>query len=374
MGNNHTYLFLIVLLGINSAIIRGICKVLGTTISKYKDPPSQLLVRKLICDLIAAHHDLTIEHMLSVFKTLLVKELPLAPAQKSCKYSVVALGWICLLLKNTNRDSNIYKTEKNRLIEYQSLLYQTTLLGQNTRVTETATKLIYELWDDNQVFEETLAALFQMDATSNITIMMMSMIRFEEEHNCYNILNAHKIKIVEYFVKSMILCKSKPEKYFITACRPLLTKLDESEFNSYVYNDLQKAILRSPENTLQSVGLIFELINIDCSRYAGQIGTVLIKKLSSKGEDDRRESLESLKSLSQKCSDSNAIKDMLKLIFSILNGSEGKINVVEYRIFLLQVINEYFCFILLIQTLYYTKFNMKISTNGNCFFPIINIS
>lgn len=341
MQNNEKPLYLNFILGINSAIIRGICKVLGTTISKYKDPPSQLLVRKLICDLIAAHHDLTIEHMLSVFKTLLVKELPLAPAHKSCKYSVVALGWVCLLLKNTNRDSNIYKTEKFRLIEYQSLLYQTTLLGQNARVTETATKLIYDLWDDNQVFDETLAALFQMDATSNVTVMMMSMIRFEEEHNSSKILSIHKIKIVEYFVKSMILCKSKPEKCLITACRPLLTKLDETEFNTLIYNDLQKSILRSPENTLQSVGLIFQLIDIDCSRYAAQIGTVLIKKLCSKGEDDRRESLESLKSLSQKCSDSNAIKDMLKLIFSILNGSEGKINVVEYRIFLLQVIHTY---------------------------------
>ncbi|KAH8417300.1 hypothetical protein KR222_008388, partial [Zaprionus bogoriensis] len=322
--------------GINSAIIRGICKVLGTTISKYKDPPSQLLVRKLICDLIVAHHDLTIEHMLSVFKTLLVKELPQAPAHKSCKYSVVALGWICLLLKNTNRDSNIYKTEKLRLIEYQSLLYQTTLLAQNVRVTETASKLIYDLWEDSQIFDETKATLFKMDASSNVTIMIMLMLKFEDEHNSLNTLNTHKVKIVEYFVKSMILCKSKPEKTFITACRPLLTALDESEFNSYIYNDLQKSILRSPENTLQSVGLIFELINIDCSRYAAQIGTVLIKKLCSKGEDDRRESLESLKSLAQKCSDAKAIKDMLKLIFAILNGSEGKINVVEYRIFLLQ--------------------------------------
>ncbi|KAM8703677.1 hypothetical protein ACLKA7_008322 [Drosophila subpalustris] len=122
--------------GVNSAIVRGICKVIGTTILKYKDPPSQLLVRKLICDLIVAHHDLTIEHMLSVLKTLL-KELPSAPA-----------------------------------------------------------------------------------------------------HN--------------------------------------------------------------------------------------------------KGEDARRESLESLKSLSQKCSDSKVIKELLQLIFSILNGSDGKINVVEYRINLYQ--------------------------------------
>ncbi|XP_062121555.1 stalled ribosome sensor GCN1 [Drosophila sulfurigaster albostrigata] len=320
--------------GVNSAIVRGICKVIGTTILKYKDPPSQLLIRKLIGDLISVHHDLTIEHMLSVLKTLL-KELPAAPAHKSCRSAVVALGWVCLLLKNTNLESNIYKTEKNRLIEYQSLLYQTTLLAQNARVTEAATKIIYDLWENNQIFDETKDTLFKMEATSNVTIMIMMMLQFDADHKHSDILKEYKMKSVEYFVKSMILCKSKPNKAFITACQPLLSTLNESEFNT-IYNDLQKAILRSPENTLESIGIIFELINLDCSRYASQIGTVLIKKLYSKGEDARRESLESLKSLSQKCSDSKVIKELLQLIFSILNGSDGKINVAEYRINLYQ--------------------------------------
>ncbi|KRF82708.1 stalled ribosome sensor GCN1 [Drosophila virilis] len=322
--------------GVNSAIVRGICKVIGTTISKYKDAPSQLLVRKLICDLTTSHHDLTIEHMLSVFKTLLLKELPLLPAHKSCRSAVVALGWICLLLKNTNRDSNIYKTEKFRLFEYQSKLYQTSLLAQNTRVTEAATKIIYDLWENNNMFDDTMEAIFEMEATTSVTIMIMTMIRFETEHNQFNILKTHKIKSIEYFVKSMILCKSKPENVFITACQPLLSKIDNSEFSSYIYNDLQKSMLRSPENTLESVGIIFNLINIDCSTYAGQIGAVLIKNLYSKGEIARRESVESLKSLAEKCSDGNVIQKLLELIFSILNGSDGKINVVEYRVKLLQ--------------------------------------
>ncbi|XP_023172860.2 eIF-2-alpha kinase activator GCN1 isoform X2 [Drosophila hydei] len=322
--------------GVNSAIIRGICKVIGTTLSKYKDAPSQLLVRKLICDLTIFHHDLTIEHMLAVIKTLLLKELPLIPAPKSCRPAVVALGWICLLLKNANRDSNIYKTEKLRLFEYQSMLYQTTLLAQNTRVTDAATKILYDLWENNNIFNDTLTSLFQMDANSNITILIMAMIRFETEHSQLNILKIYKIQIIEYFVKSMILCKSKPENALISACQPLLSALNNSEFSQYIYNDLQKSMLRSPENTLESVGLIFNLINIDCSPYAGQIATVLIKNLYSKGEVARTESLQSLKSLSQKCSDVKIIKTLLELIFSILNGSDGKINVVEHRIKLLQ--------------------------------------
>ncbi|XP_030245992.1 eIF-2-alpha kinase activator GCN1, partial [Drosophila navojoa] len=333
----YNFLFIyFLILGVNSAIIRGICKVIGTTISKYKDAPSQLLVRKLLCDLTTYHHDLTIEHMLAVFKTLLVKELPLSPAHKSCRTAVVALGWISLLLKNANRESNIYKTEKLRLFEYQSILYQTTFLAQNTRVTEAATKILYDLWENNNIFKDTMTSLYEMEATSSITIMIMTMIRFETDHNQLNILKSYKIQTLEYFVKSMILCKSKPEKTLITACEPLLSTLNNSEFSQYIYNDLQKSMLRSPENTLESVGLIFNLLNIDCSPYAYQIATVLIKNLYSKGEDARSESLQSLKSLSQKCSDGKIIKKLLEFTFSILNGSDGKINVVEHRIKLLQ--------------------------------------
>ncbi|XP_033149137.1 eIF-2-alpha kinase activator GCN1 [Drosophila busckii] len=322
--------------GVNSNIIRGICKVLGTTISKYKDASSQLLVRKLICDLLIAHHDLTIEHMLAVFKALLFKELPSAPTHKSCRSAVVALGWVTLILKNSNRDSNICKTEKLRFIEYLSLLFQNTLIAQSPRVSEAATKIIFDLWENNIIFEEMLRTLFQMDATSNITVIIMMMVRFEIEHNQNAILTEHRTKVVEYFVKSMVLCKCKPEKSVITTCRPLLETLDDSEFNLHIYGPVQKAILRSPENTLESVGLIFDFINIDGSRYATQIGMALIRKLYSDGEVARRESLDSLKSISQKCSNGNVIKELLSRIFSILNGSDGKINVVEYRINLLQ--------------------------------------
>ncbi|XP_039233123.1 eIF-2-alpha kinase activator GCN1-like isoform X1 [Drosophila yakuba] len=65
--------------GINSTIVRGICKVIGTTITKYKDPTSQLIVRDLLLDLVTTHHDLTIEHMLNVFKAFIFKEFASVP-------------------------------------------------------------------------------------------------------------------------------------------------------------------------------------------------------------------------------------------------------------------------------------------------------
>ncbi|XP_026840478.1 eIF-2-alpha kinase activator GCN1 [Drosophila persimilis] len=323
--------------GINSTIIRGICKVIATTINKYKDLQSQLIVRSLVADLVTIHHDLTVEHMLNVFKTLLFKEFNTVSPQKSCKPAVVALGWIAVILKLANRQSNIYKTEKARLIEYQTLLYQMTLLGPHQRFVDASTKIIFDLWlDSSTTYDETLATIFQMELNTNATIMIMVMIKFEAKSSKSIILRSHTEKIVEYFVKSMISCKYKPDKSFILACRPLLESLAESEFDFHIYPPLKRSILRSPENTLESIGLIFDMVNIDCSRYACEIGKVLIKNLYSKGDNTRRESLESLKLLSQKCSDAIIIKELLEEIFSVLNGADGKINVVEYRLNLIQ--------------------------------------
>ncbi|XP_034131444.1 eIF-2-alpha kinase activator GCN1 [Drosophila guanche] len=323
--------------GINSAIVRGICKVIATTISKYKDHRSQLIVRNLVADLATIHHDLTVEHMLNVFKTLLFKDFTAVSPQKSCKSAVVALGWISVILKLANRDSNIYRTEKTRLFEYQTLLYQITLLGPHQRFADAGTKIIFDLWNDSETtYDETLSTLFQMESNTNVTIMIMIMIKFEAKRSKSIIMRSHKEKVLEYFVKSMISCKQKPEKCFIMACRPLLESTTESEFDSHIYPPLKRAMLRSPENTLESIGLIFDMVNIDCSRYASEIGKALIKNLYSKGDNARRESLESLKLLSQKCSDATIIKELLEEIFSVLNGSDGKINVVEYRLNLLQ--------------------------------------
>ncbi|KRK05621.1 uncharacterized protein Dyak_GE27770, isoform A [Drosophila yakuba] len=322
--------------GINSTIVRGICKVIGTTITKYKDPTSQLIVRDLLLDLVTTHHDLTIEHMLNVFKAFIFKEFASVPPQKSCKLAVIALGWISIIQKQAQRESNIFKTEKKKLIEYQSLLFQITVISPNQKVTDARTKILYDLWDNTAIFNETMDILFEMEATSNVTILFMEMIQFKSKNYNAVILNPSTEKLSEYFVKSMISCKTKPDKSFITACSPLLESVTDTEFDSYIYPSLQRSILRSPENTLQSIGLIFNMLNFDCSRYAHKVGIVLIQNLYSKGDIARQESLESLKLLSTKCSDWNIVKQLLERIFSVLNGSDGKINVIEYRINLLQ--------------------------------------
>ncbi|XP_055908453.1 eIF-2-alpha kinase activator GCN1 [Eupeodes corollae] len=324
--------------GINSTIIRGICKVIGTTLVKYKDPPSQLLVRNLIVDLLKVHSDLAFEHLNGVFKTLVTKELISAPPAKAAKAAVIALGWTALVLKNADPKSNATKTELPKLLEYQSLLYQMTLLSVNIRVTELSDKILFDLWSENdELFDKNLKFFLEKEPASNVIVFLMLLTRYREQrHDDKDFMQKHKNKMMDHFVKGIITVKVKPNLNFIIACRPLLKSVKKDEFEAVIYPALQRSMLRSPEIVLQGVGIIVQEIDLEFSEYAVNLGKPLMQNLYSKDDNARLESVESLKLLARKCSKVKAIEDMLKNMFAILNGADGKITVAEYRMNILQ--------------------------------------
>ncbi|XP_037948421.1 eIF-2-alpha kinase activator GCN1 [Teleopsis dalmanni] len=324
--------------GVNSATIKGICKVIATTLIKYKDPPSQLIIRNLIVDMLKTDvvGDFTVEHLNSIFKVLALKELPNAPPLKASKAAVIALGWTVLVMKHSSPESNVLKTEWSRLLDYQSLIYQITLHSNSIRIHETTQKMLFDLWRDENLFQNSFSHMLEKECSNNVLLFLMLHLQFNDRERDTHLLDTHKEKFINYFVKSIISTKIKPHKNYIFTCRPLLKTIHKTEFENYILPPLQKAMLRSPELILQAVGLIVQEIDLDFSPYADLFGKVLIQNLYSKDEVARNESVESLKQIAQKCSEENAILTLLKMIFSILNGSDGKITVAEYRLNLLQ--------------------------------------
>lgn len=276
--------------------------------------------------------------MMAVFKALSCKELPNAPPQKSSKAALIALGWSVLLNKHCDQESNVFKTELPRLIEYQSMLYQIILYAFNDRLTNLANNVLYEIFESDMCYEQYMSLILKKEPASSTTVMLMLLIQFQQqqkENTC--ILSQHKDSLIEIFVKAFITSKNKPHCCCISACKILLNSLTKDNFEKSLLPPMQRAMLRNPELILQAVGFIIQEVNLDFSPYALQLGKVLIQNLYSKDEVARSESVESLKQLSMKCSTVNVIQELLKGIFSILHGSEGKITVAEYRVNLIQV-------------------------------------
>lgn len=325
--------------GINATIIRGICKVIGTTLTKYKDPKSQALVKDLIVALATHHSDLTFEHFNNVLKTIVSKDLAGISALKSSQPAVIALGWAIALGSSVNRSTDVGKTEFKKLIEHQAALYQLGISGGNERVSDRANQLITTYWTQHENIEiEYFDRLMSVEASSSVIVFLAAIVRYRLNKNpSDNILQQNKDKLLEHFIKGLVTVKVKPNVALFTSCSQLLQALSGDEFKKTILPALQRAMLRSPEIILQGVGAIIHEINVDCSDFAFDLGKTLITNLYSKDDSARTEAVESLREIAIKCSDTKAIEALVKQVFAVLNGCDGKITVAEFRINILQV-------------------------------------
>lgn len=261
------------------------------------------------------------------------KELPSAPAAKAGQAAVIALGWSVLITAN----SKIEGTEK-KLLEHQLGLYQIVIAAGDEKLTAKGYEVIKELYEkvsdaEKIYFEKLLSA----EPTSGGLLFMLAYIRFANEENNLDLFESNKTKLIGYFIKGLVSVKVKPNVNHFHACRLLMKSLSKDEFKSSIFPALSRAMLRSPEIILQGVGAIVQELELDLSDCATELGKTLIQNLYSKDDTARNEAVETLKYVANKCSDPSVVEALVKQAFAVLNGSDGKITVAEYRINILQV-------------------------------------
>lgn len=89
---------------------------------------------------------------------------------------------------------------------------------------------------------------------------------------------------------------------------------------------LTRALLRSPENVIETMGYILSEVNIDLNDFAKDLIHSMSKQLLVKSEETQMEAVESIKCLVLQCSSVEILQYIIKYLFSVLNGSEGKLN------------------------------------------------
>lgn len=320
----------------NTQVVRGIVKVIGTTLVKYKDKRSQQLVLQLIVDLSKKHPDHTLEHFNAVFKSFCTKELLNAPPAKASAAAAIAFNWSNAVALHCNRES----AEFGKLMEYQSLLYALAMQSNDERVVEKVYSFfktfLHQL--DGAVVKRYFDKFLGMEPTFNVIVLLSSMLRFyAEEKSDRVVLDDNKPKLLDTFVKSLITLKTKPNHFHIKACRNFLATVSKDEFMSTIFPAMQRSMLRNPEIVLEGVGFIVRELTFDIDEATGDLGKVLIQNLYSKNDSNRVEAVNSLREVSRRCADVKAIETLLTQVFAVLGGSDGKITVAEYRINLLQV-------------------------------------
>lgn len=323
----------------NAQGFRGITKLVAMTLVKYKDEKSQTLVNELIIEMCRKEPDLSVEHFNAVFKALCTKELVNAPPSKACIAALVALNWTFLIAKNCKSSSDVGKVQYPLLFEYQSILYALSLQTNNSKSVEKAFDCFKDYWleQPEEIFQKYFDKFNAMEPTYSSFMILLAILRYEiEEKSNISFIEKHRKSYLNQFSKGLITVKTKLDSHLYIASQIYLNLLTEDEIKSTLLPAIQRSMLRSPEIILEGVEHIISGLRFNVDANGLDIGKVLIQNLHSKVDLNRTYSVNGLKQLALKCSDSKTIETMMKNIFAILNGSEGKITVAEYRNSLLQ--------------------------------------
>lgn len=139
---------------------------------------------------------------------------------------------------------------------------------------------------------------------------------------CNAILCTLQPAILDIYVSAILSAREKPGKSLTEAFHPLYLQISHEDFQSVVMPAAVKMLKRNPEIVLESVGILLKSVNLDLSKYASEILSVVLVQARHADEGRRDVALAIVRSLSQKSSNPDAFDTMFNAIKSIIKGMQ----------------------------------------------------
>lgn len=178
------------------------------------------------------------------------------------------------------------------------------------------------------------------EASSQSLVLSCAVVDCAQSKKNVELLALLKPTMLDAFIKIVVSSKTKPDGYLVELCGPLLKLLTHEDFKGLLLPAILKAMLRSPEIVLGSVGLILATVSLDLSVYAADLGKPIATCLHSKEDFTRDEAVAAVRALAKQCSEASAIGALLRIFFGVLQGSEGKLTVSSHKISVLEGIGH----------------------------------
>lgn len=149
-----------------------------------------------------------------------------------------------------------------------------------------------------------------------------------------------KTIFLDIYVKAVLNTREKPTKGLSESFCPLFARMSHEDLQSTVIPSSVKMLKRNPEIVLESVGVLLSLVDLDLSKYAMEILSVILPQ-ARHAEDGRRVcALAIVRCLSQKSSNPDAFESMFNAIKAVLGGSEGRLAFPYQRIGMINALQE----------------------------------
>uniref|UniRef100_A0ABI7ZT53 TOG domain-containing protein n=1 Tax=Felis catus TaxID=9685 RepID=A0ABI7ZT53_FELCA len=322
--------------------VKGLCKLFCLTLHRYRDAASRRALQAAIQQLAEAQPEATAKNLLHSLQSSGIGSKAGVPSKSSGSAALLALSWTCLLVRiafpsRAKRQGDIW----NKLVEVQCLLLLEVLGGSHRHAVDGAVKKLSKLWKENPgLVEQYLSAILSLEPNQNYAGMLGLLVQFCTSHKEMDVVNRHKSALLDFYMKNILMSKVKPQKYLLDNCAPLLRYMSHSEFKDLILPTIQKSLLRSPENVIETISSLLASVTLDLSQYALDIVKGLASQLKSNSPRLMDEAVLALRNLARQCSDSSATEALTRHLFAILGGSEGKLTIVAQKISVLSGIGS----------------------------------
>uniref|UniRef100_A0A8C7B111 GCN1 activator of EIF2AK4 n=1 Tax=Neovison vison TaxID=452646 RepID=A0A8C7B111_NEOVI len=302
--------------------VKGLCRLFCLTLHRYRDAASRRALQAAIQQLAEAQPEATAKNLLHSLQSSGIGSKAGVPSKSSGSAALLALSWTCLLVRivfpsRAKRQGDIW----NKLVEVQCLLLLEVLGGSHRHAVDGAVKKLSKLWKENPgLVEQYLSAILSLEPNQNYAGMLGLLVQFCTTHKELDVVNH---ALLDFYMKNILMSKVKPQKYLLDNCAPLLRYMSHAEFKDLILPTIQKSLLRSPENVIETISSLLASVTLDLSQYALDIVKGLASQLKSNSPRLMDEAVLALQNLARQCSDSAATEALTRHLFAILGGEQG---------------------------------------------------
>ncbi|XP_077163690.1 stalled ribosome sensor GCN1 isoform X1 [Paroedura picta] len=322
--------------------VKGLCKLFCLTLHRYRDAASHRALQSALQQLAECQPEATAKNLLQSLQSSGISSKAGGPSKSNGSAASLALSWTCLLVRIVFPTHDKRQGETwEKLVEIQCVLLSEVLGGSRKPVVDGAVKKLNRLWKENPgLADKYLSVILGLEANQGYAAMLGLLVKFCTSQKDLGIIDRYKSSLLDFYMKTILMSKTKPQKHVLDNCAPLLRYVSHTEFKDLMLPALQKSLLRSPENAIETISCLLASVTLDLSQYALDIVKGLASQLKSNSSQLMDEAIVALKNLARQCSDPTTVESLGRHLFAILGGAEGKLTVVAQKISVLSGIGS----------------------------------
>uniref|UniRef100_A0A673J661 EIF-2-alpha kinase activator GCN1-like n=1 Tax=Sinocyclocheilus rhinocerous TaxID=307959 RepID=A0A673J661_9TELE len=243
--------------------IKGLCKLFYLTLHRYRDAASRRALLSVIEVLVYSQPDAIATNLPPGLLSCGVVSKGMMPGKSTASGACCALPWTCLIVRTVfpsadKREGANWKKLVSCFV--QSLLLAEAVGGASGNALKSISKRFNKLWTENpglvDQYMSTLLCLDQscvsvpllglcVDFCSALLLVVIVLCSF----NSSNAI-VFQATFLDLYMKTVLMSKTRPHQHILGGS--MLRHMSHAEFKEQLLPTLQKALLRSPENSMQS--------------------------------------------------------------------------------------------------------------------------